>query len=524
MASVISNSRSEFVQNVIKTYSENRVGQYSKYLDTDPIYVTYYSINMVHSRADIGTDAIQDVTGSNSPIRYNKIEGLPVYIKGGFEPETSFEDGMITNDIDINDITILPNTVVPRPYDHILVKLPNMIPILLRVNGYRNLTIQSNDFFSASAHVVNYGDDITSGIDKLVVESYKCIFENIGTQNSCFLKSDEYATAVNLNEIIEEMSTLYHALYFDKDTNSYIYNESFYSVPNLVDPSIDFRQRDFRYNAYPVYPFHHGGMYPALLNNPETRKKFKCFMRPNVNIMTETVYDMYLTRFIMDSGLFYDGNNFDSTSAVVYEDLIPYLFDLNYKQSIWHAVITKNTTLLSETQNYILMPIRKQYSALVLGRFPSPRAVTIMNNGTNQCCDNNEYFSHELIGDLKNGRTATDNKCNCDPDADRAFINITSVINNPNKDFNSSSVSLKEYSVDMSKMTEEPEEELSEEDKNIQFLNDIIYNYIYDIDDNIDTTFLFSCLVSPSIYMYEYFPIILYILKKKYDGMFEQLS
>lgn len=527
MATVISNSRSEFVQNVIRNYTENRVGQYSKYLDTDPIYVTYYSINMVHSRADPGTDAIQDVTGPKSPIRYNKIEGLPIYIKGGFEPDTSFEDGIISNDMDFNDIIILPNTISPRPYDHIYVELPNMVPFLIRVNGYRNLSIQSNDFFSASGHAVNYGNDITKSIDKLVVENYKCIFENIGTQNSCFIRSEDLDSANHLNESIIQMTGLYNALYFNEETNSYIYNESFYNTPNLIDPSINYQHRDYILpGTARIEPRHLPGMMPAMLASAATnrppihiRKRFKCFVRPCCNIMTDTIYDMYMTKFIMESGLFYNENNFDSTSAIVYEDLEPLMFDYNFKCSIWNAVMRKDTTLLDPGLYYVLAPIRKSYSALLLSRFPSPKSLTIVRN-SNTCCYDNEYFSQELLNDLKNGRDDSSYKCSCDNE-DRAYINVSAIINNPNKDFNKESISLKEYSV---QSPPEKENELTDEEKIIKYMNDIIYNYINGLTLDFDSDYLLSSLASPSIHMFEYFPLILYIMKNQYNDYFKHLA
>ena len=87
MATVVTANRSEFVNQVIKHYSENRVGQFSKYLDTDPMFITYYAVNMAQSRADIGTDAIEDVLGPESPIRFNKILRYPIFIKGGLEED-----------------------------------------------------------------------------------------------------------------------------------------------------------------------------------------------------------------------------------------------------------------------------------------------------------------------------------------------------------------------------------------------------------------------------------------------------
>ena len=78
MALILSSEKSHFIQKTIETYQKNRVGQYSKYLDTTPIFVTYYAINQAQSRADAGSGQVHELLGPTSPIRYNKILELPI--------------------------------------------------------------------------------------------------------------------------------------------------------------------------------------------------------------------------------------------------------------------------------------------------------------------------------------------------------------------------------------------------------------------------------------------------------------
>ena len=145
--------------------------------------------------------------------------------------------------------------------------------------------------------------------------------------------------------------------------------------------------------------------------------------------------------------------------------------------------------------------------------------MSIVRN-SNVCCYDNEYFSTELLNDLKNGR-ADKETCKCDPEADRAYVNIASVISNPNKDFNKEGISLKEYSVNP---PANAEEELTDEEKIIKYMNDIIYNYIKGLNVEFDIDYLMSSLATPSIHMFEYFPLILYIMKNHYNGYFKQVA
>lgn len=526
MAEFIKTTRSDFVKEVTKKFTDNRVSQFSKYLDTDVTFVTYYPVNLAKSRADLGTDSVMDILGPQSPIRYNKIQGFPIFIKGGLDPSRSFEDGVVNNELELNDITILPFTVVPKEFDHIFIQLPNMVPILLRVNEVRNMTIQSNDFYSVSAHVITFGDNTLNSLEMLVVERYHCVYENIGTQNSCFILEDKYDEAASLNEAIEEMKNIYNSLYFRPDINSYVFNTSFYDDPMLVDPTTDYRQRDL--------PWRFWGAPGELLTDSflmsnKFRRRYRVFaVDPmasiNVNINSRTVYDLYLTKFIKDSMIFFGGDNYDVTSAIVYEDLIPLTFEADFKRTIWHAVLTKNPNLLMESPYFLIGSIRKEMSSIVLKKYPVPSSICLLTKIKNRClCGMEEYFSHELLYDIKHGRNSDGSncECKCEPNADMSYISTTDVINNPTRDFNQPTISAKPYTLEEVK-TDESEE--TEADKVVHALNDIIYNYFNDIQSDIDTDQLMAWLIEPSFLMYEYFPIIIYILKKRFNSYFVKLS
>lgn len=530
MATVVSANRSEFVNQVIKHYTDNRVGQFSKYLDTDPIFVTYYAVNMAMSRADIGTDAISDIIGPESPIRYNKILKYPVYIKGGFEPETLFENGMISNEMEINDITILPNTLVPRPFDHILVEIPNMVSVLLRVNAYRDLTIQSNDFYSASAHAVEFGENCQKELEKQVVETYTCVFENIGTQNSCFILNENLDKAANLKATVDELKSIYNSIYYDPDVNSYIYNTEFFDRHHLIDPSVDIRQEKPPHfedtNIRAKYGVPNMGIFDTMpfphKHMPHSRRRFKrCFNVVSSNIKAQTIYDLYLTKFIKESGIFSTTDNYDVTSAITYEDLIPHTFELDFKRTLWYAVITKSPTLLMDYPYHYMAPIIKEMSDLVLKRYPCPSSVTLVKNVTNHCeCNGlSEYFSHELIHDLKNGRASDQTGCKCNSDdLDRDFIDVSNIEDNPDVSYKPSGASLKDYSIEDKSSKEETE--LTGEDLQIKIFNDIIYAYFNNLNIDINTDQLLGWAVEPSLYLFEYLPILIYILHAKYNSYF----
>ena len=91
MAKIINVEKSQYLTQNIENYAHNKVGQYSKFLDKNPIFVTWLSINRVKSRNDVGTGGIESDVGPKSPIRYNRINGIPTYNIPDLKPETIFD-------------------------------------------------------------------------------------------------------------------------------------------------------------------------------------------------------------------------------------------------------------------------------------------------------------------------------------------------------------------------------------------------------------------------------------------------
>ena len=103
MARVFSSEKSQFITRATEIYNSNRIGQYSKYLDSNPLFITYYSLNVTMSTADVGLNNIYDELGPKSPLRFNKITEFPVYKVQLLQPQGTYEDGNYVKAIELYD-------------------------------------------------------------------------------------------------------------------------------------------------------------------------------------------------------------------------------------------------------------------------------------------------------------------------------------------------------------------------------------------------------------------------------------
>ena len=489
MALVLSSEKSHFVNKLTETYSSNRLGQYSKYLDTTPTFVTYYSINQARSRADVGTGMVNELISPQSPIRFNKITEFPIYKMQQLIPNGTFEDGFYDVELEISDITILPRTLKPRGDDFILIELPNTPKLLFRVTNFKLNTVQSNDFYMLDADLYKVGD-IADEIEKQVVERYHCVFENIGTQNNCFITDDMYNDYQSMLAILNKLVDLYHHLYYYDNENIYAFIDYIYNDTSFTDP-------DPNWNEY-AYIF--SGGYTIDPN--------KLRVPPSKDV---THYDIYLIKFIMDSGIFFNSEDNSSTSIVTYDDFEPPRFDYLFNQTIWKAVIDKSTLLLNRNMYYFNNGINK-YTSIIRNNFPNGIDNTLVM--TDKDVPGPHYFDKYLLDMLIDGLPEEKKSDKTPSEID--IVNLQPLINEGKQE-----ISLQDHIdinlYDYNKPEETPDDGI---DPDLKYIFMIIYNYINGIDFDIDGDRLIKYFSKPSLWNFRYHLIIIYILKKKYETIF----
>ena len=484
MALILSSEKSHFIQKTIETYQKNRVGQYSKYLDTTPIFVTYYAINQAQSRAYAGSGQVHELLGPTSPIRYNKILDVPIYKMQQLTPNGNFEDGSYDVEMELSDITILPNTLRPRGDDFILITMPNCPKMLFRVTNFKMNTVQSNDFYMLDADIFATGDDCNA-IESQVVETYHTVFENIGTQNNCFITADTYDKASALLALLNTLTEMYHGMYYYPEYNVYAYVDDIYSDTTYNNPAPEWNPNGYVYDDQPI--------------NTAPPPKSKDI----------TYYDIYLIKFIMDSGIFFNADDNSTTSIVTFDDFEPLRFDYMFRQTLWHTIITKDTTLLSRYPYYFNHSVEKIVS-VVKNNFNNPFGNTVyINKGP---CDMLEYFHHYLLDMLINGKPEPNKKKKTNAEID--IVNIAKLLNDGEEGVLTDHIDINPYDY----QPEEPEEPGPDIDPDLLYIFEIIYNYVKGIDQVIDGPRVVRYFNTPSLWSYRYHLIIIYILKAMYSA------
>lgn len=318
MATIVNVETSSYYQTQQQIYAQNKIGQFSKFLNKNPVFVTYYVVNQAQSTADPGTGVIDEEIGPKSPLRFNKVTNVPVYNMPDLKPDVEYDDAGYDLNMDINDLTFLPSTVRPKPADYMKIEFYGVKPLLFRCNNYRHNTIMSNDFYMADFDIRDIKNgDMESYIDQIehqVVETYSCHFENIGTNNKVLISSSEEATLDDVSSLADQLKDFYLSNFYNQFTDSFVLYSS----------------------------------------------------ATNLNVW---YYDVYLAKFINESGIFEDDST-DDTLVLPYNDLLPLNFDYQFTRTMWYAVLQRSKDYLNPYNYYYRRPIQKRTSPFILEGVP----------------------------------------------------------------------------------------------------------------------------------------------------------
>ena len=233
-----------------------------------------------------------------------------------------------------------------------------------------------------------------------------------------------------------------------------------------------------------------------------------------IHILTVCGHDIYLDKFLMDSGIFFNSADNSTTSVVAYNDFEPTRFDYLFKHTLWNTIITKDTSLLSKYAYYFDHSIEKYTSVIVNEKFPNPtgNTVVILGNESDQIP---QYFDSYLLKMIVDGKPEVIKKQ--DTDNSLSIVNLGAVINGSQDTASFDHIDINPYEI------KEKEKEPTNDtgiDPELLYVFDVIYNYVKGIDETIDYQRLIKYFDNPTLWNYRYHLIIIYILKSKYESIY----
>lgn len=192
----------------------------SRLLDTTPTFTTYYHIDVNESTTDEGFIDVENVIGAKSPLRYNKIDNMPIYGLEQIVIQLQDNDAGIDGSYD-GEATILPGTIKPNQNDYFIIPILKDT-YLFRVTEISYDTIMPDNFYKISFELEYIDDEVLDNLNKQVLDDYNCILENIGTEEKCIIEKSVFEKRNAIIKKYRNIVDFYMSMFYNERHNVFL--------------------------------------------------------------------------------------------------------------------------------------------------------------------------------------------------------------------------------------------------------------------------------------------------------------
>ena len=218
MAFIINEKR--MVEDNVFEYENRLKSPVSRFIETTPTFVTYYHLNPDVTTTDDGFKDISSLIGFRSPLRFNKIEDLPLY---GIEQIVlqlqDLDQGLDT--VYEGEAVIVPGSIKPLENDFFMIPYLSH-PYLFRVTEINYDTIMPDNYYKIGFRLEFLDEEKVTNLENQVHEKYTCIIENIGTENNCIIEASSKQTLDKIEEMYDDMASTYKSIFYNDRHNCFL--------------------------------------------------------------------------------------------------------------------------------------------------------------------------------------------------------------------------------------------------------------------------------------------------------------
>lgn len=224
MGRFVDTQEANFVNNYVQSYL-SASSDYSVFQEGSPTFCEYYSVDKRKSTTNIGLGNVVNIVGSDSPIKYNKIENFALYGAGEIIPNLEYDEQSGNDTIMEGEALVLPDTIVPSPEDLFIIsyqKDEQLKEVVYEVNNVEVSSYSNKTFYKISfSSIPTCREEIE---DRQLNEVYKLVYNNIGTGYNAVVSLKDYLVLEESEFIYENLLKYYVKYFFDRKLNSFIYD------------------------------------------------------------------------------------------------------------------------------------------------------------------------------------------------------------------------------------------------------------------------------------------------------------
>ena len=222
MAQLIFDESSMMDGNIFKFESRLKSSM-NKYIENGAMFVTYFAQDENSSTVDRGTRDIEELFGNHAPLRYNEIERFPIYGFNNTNPDNT--DELQIEDINVEgECTILPSTIIPKPYDFFIIPHIKQDAIFLVTNvQYDSMKVEG--YYRIRYKLYSTSHERLQDLRMRVVNQYHVDMNQIGTSVNPIVSKDDYLLKSKIVKMVNKMIEAYRALFYNSKHNCFLFRD-----------------------------------------------------------------------------------------------------------------------------------------------------------------------------------------------------------------------------------------------------------------------------------------------------------
>lgn len=212
------------VNSYIDSYLKG-TNEYAKYLQSAPNFVTYYSRDQEHSTENSGLGDVEEIIGDRSPLRYNRVNNIPLYMVEDAAPEL-MTDGVLGLGYNVESTAvIIPNTVIPVPNDVFIFSYweqDKNQKVLFRVTNVTTTAVDSNAYYQINFQSTPYDFKILE--ERQLVDRYEVIYDHIASGKPAIVVEKDYILAEEVGKVFDQVAEIYIEDYYSPTLNFFLHD------------------------------------------------------------------------------------------------------------------------------------------------------------------------------------------------------------------------------------------------------------------------------------------------------------
>lgn len=192
----------------IKKHNE-ALEEYSDFLQGVPTFTTYFNKDMINSDQDSSLETVLEVIGTESPIKYKKIENFVMY--NIEDIKVALEDGDFGLSAGGESTAVIPpGTIKPLPNDYFFIDY-NGEEFRYRVTDVETSKVNGTKFYQISFELSSSNINIEEQVSETLVQESR--FD--GNSAKTLVKSSSHDLLVNLKRCRRELIEYYNKFYIN---------------------------------------------------------------------------------------------------------------------------------------------------------------------------------------------------------------------------------------------------------------------------------------------------------------------